>query len=179
MPVLRIRPWRSIFNDEKNQSWFQRSMDWRINNVFAWWLALVFLFGSTDLGLNRASSICICQSTPRCVLLTSADHAVISRRRVSHSPSLRPPTDFRVMLASSFSTIFSQLPCLGGSKSRFDEQRSVLVRVQTPVEGTDRARVEIVTHVHDLLTVFQQSRSSVEMHTNADRKVFQTRTTDR
>ena len=35
----------------------------------------VIIFGYTDLSLQRASSTFICQSTPRCVPLTSVDHA--------------------------------------------------------------------------------------------------------
>ena len=73
----------------------------------------VRMFGYTDLSLQRASSTFICQSTPRCVPLTSMDHADTSRCSVARSPRRRPRRHWRVIELSSFSAMFSQLPCFG------------------------------------------------------------------
>ena len=70
----------------------------------------VIIFGYTDLSLQRASSTFICQSTPRCVPLTSVDHADTSACSVSRSPIRRPRRHWRVIELSSFSAMFSQLP---------------------------------------------------------------------
>jgi len=50
------------------------------------------MFGYTDFSLHRASSIFICQSTPRCAALTSVDQAAVSSRSVLMSPIRRPAT---------------------------------------------------------------------------------------
>jgi hypothetical protein len=55
----------------------------------------------------------ICQSTPRCVVLTSFDQAAVSDCNVASVPKRRPETHCRVSELSSFSAIFSQLPCFG------------------------------------------------------------------
>ena len=73
----------------------------------------LIIFGYTDLSLQRASSTFICQSTPRCVRLTSVDHADTSSCSVPRSPMRRPRTHWRVRELSSFSAMFSQLPCFG------------------------------------------------------------------
>ena len=73
----------------------------------------VIIFGYTDLSLQRASSTFICQSTPRCLPLTSVDHADTSSWSVLSSPMRRRRRHWRVIELSSFSAMFSQLPCFG------------------------------------------------------------------
>ncbi len=55
-------------------------------------LCHALMFGYTDFSLHRASSIFICQSTPRCAALTSVDQAAVSSRSVVMSPIRRPAT---------------------------------------------------------------------------------------
>jgi hypothetical protein len=88
--------------------------------LILWSLAVAFLvlcydliLGYTDLSFVRASSIFICHSTPRCVWLTCSCQAVDSARNLSMVPMRRPATHCRVKQLSSFSAMFSQLPCLG------------------------------------------------------------------
>lgn len=66
-----------------------------------------------DVSLVLALSTVICQSTPRWVEFTSVDHAATSACGVAMSPKRRPDTHCRVNELSSFSAMFSQLPCLG------------------------------------------------------------------
>ena len=56
----------------------------------------LIIFGYTDLSLQRASSTFICPSTPRCVRVTSVDHADTSSCSVPRSPMRRPRTHWRV-----------------------------------------------------------------------------------
>ncbi|MEI7700632.1 MAG: N-6 DNA methylase [Planctomycetia bacterium] len=69
--------------------------------------------GYTDRSLIRASSICMCHSTPRCARFVASDQAVVSVRSSTSLPMRRPETDWRVRQLNSFSAMFSQLPCLG------------------------------------------------------------------
>jgi hypothetical protein len=55
----------------------------------------------------------ISQSTPRWLRFTSFDQAAISARSSFRSPMRRPRTHWRVSALSSFSAMFSQLPCFG------------------------------------------------------------------
>ena len=51
-----------------------------------------WILGYTNFSLHGASSIFICQSTPRCPALTSVDQAAVSSRSVLISPIRRPAT---------------------------------------------------------------------------------------
>src|SRR5262249_43831725 len=68
--------------------WRNRPVGWRHTPGSGMGLVLChsLILGWTDASLQRASSIFICQSTPRCVLLMSDDQALVSARRVEASP---------------------------------------------------------------------------------------------
>ena len=73
----------------------------------------IIILGYTDLSLQRASSVLICQSTPRCLRFTSVAQADTSSCSTRSSPMRRPPRHWRVIELNSFSAMFSQLPCFG------------------------------------------------------------------
>src|SRR6516164_1137911 len=131
MWILRTgAPWRDL--PERYGPWgtvASRFYRWRKAGIWARLFAAVqqradaaeqlvlchsFIVGYTDFSFVRASSIFICQSTPRCVALTSFDQADVSSRRLATSPQRRSATPWRVSELSACSAMFSQLPCGGG-----------------------------------------------------------------
>jgi hypothetical protein len=102
------------------------------------------------LSLPRASLTFICQSTPRCVVFTSVDQAASSDGSLASVPNRRPETHCRVSELSSFSAMFSQLPCFGvwRKRSRLNQGPSTRRR-KCLVERADRVRVQIVAYQGD------------------------------